>query len=96
MSESLLDRLKRKIAEAGTDAWESAQAQELTLDDDTRIDPATGILQGGLSFRVKDSAGAWHLVYHERMNDVRAVGDLDNFLAHAFSIFLMKHPTWPK
>jgi hypothetical protein len=95
MPETLLARLQRKLAEAAADKAEHKNVQDIQLDDDTRLD-GDGRLTGGLSFRVRDSKGAWHVVHRERMDGLLEASELDDVLARGISIFLMKHPSWPQ
>jgi len=94
--EALIDRLQRKLAEAFAQGWARAEGLDALLDPDTAADPASGALSGGIAFRVTDRAGLWHVVHHARMENIADPVALDDWLAGGLSIFLMKHPTWPR
>ena len=94
--EALLDRLHRKLAEAFAEGWARAEGIDAQLDLDTASDPTTGAVSGGVAFRVADRAGAWHVVHHARMDGIADPVALDDWLAQGLSIFLMKHPVWPR
>lgn len=96
MTERLFDRLQRKLGETFSNTWEHANAVDAVLDPLTEFSEQTEILRGGVSFRVKDSGGVWHVVHHEAMREIRTNDELDDWLARGLSRFLMKHPMWPK
>ncbi len=96
MTETLLARLSRKLAEVEADKAEHKNVQDVLVDEGTHLDPVDGSLSGGLAFRVRDGGGVWHVIHHERMDRLHRAIDLDDALARGFSIFLMKHPSWPK
>lgn len=94
--EALIDRLKRKLAEAFAQGQARAEGLDARLDPDTAADPASGTVSGGVSFCVTDRAGRWHVVHHARMEAITDPVALDDWLARGLSIFLMKHPIWPR
>lgn len=95
MAETLLDRLNRKLAEAFADAWDHRNAIAYEVSSDTRIDPATGCLSGGIKFLVRGGS-EWVVVHQERMGELRRDDEVDDFLARGLSQLLMTHPTWPR
>jgi hypothetical protein len=94
-SETLLERLRRKLAVAAADREQNAQPQDAVLDEGTALD-TRGALQGAIYFRVQDAAGAWHVMHRETLDGVEDAAALDDVLARGLSLFLMKHPTWPR
>jgi hypothetical protein len=96
MSETLLDELRRKLGQAFAVTWEHEEGMDVVLDDGTALDPASGALDGGMSFRVRTHDGAWHIVHREQIENVRDSVALDDVVARGLSLFLMKHPTWPR
>ncbi len=91
----LLDRLSRKLDEALAEPWMPGRRLEATLDPDTAADPASGALKGGVEFRIVDEDGRRHVLHSARLDGVDSSAALDDFLAEALSVLLMKHPTWP-
>jgi hypothetical protein len=91
----LLDRLQRKLDEAFADPWMPGRRLEAALDTGTAADPATGALSGGVAFRIVEADGRRQLLHHARLDGVASPAALDDFLAEALSVLLMKHPVWP-
>lgn len=96
MAETMPERLRRKLTETFAETWDHTNPVDAVLDPDTAFDERAGVMHGGISFRVKDSRGAWQVVHHEPMGQLHDVVELDNWLARGLSQFLMKHPIWPK
>jgi hypothetical protein len=95
VSESLRDKLERKLAEARASTWEHTQPLEIALDLD-ESDAGDGSVVAGARYLVQKRSGEWVTVHEEpavKMSDEIAV---DDFLARGLSIFLMKHPSWPR
>jgi hypothetical protein len=95
VSDSLLDKLQRKVAEARASTWEHTQPLEIELDlqGDTAGD---GSVVAGARYLVRKQSGEWVTVHQEpvvRLSDEVAI---DDFLARGLSVFLMKHPSWPR
>lgn len=96
MTETLAERLDRKLAQAFCETWPRRNAISAELDPDTRFETTTGVLSGGIAFRVRDAKGIWQTIHRERISNLRSAEELDDFLAAGLSRFLMKHPEWPR
>jgi hypothetical protein len=90
----LLARLERKLDEARSAHWEHTQPIAIALDPAPRV--AGDVITAGLVFRVQSSRREWIEVHREPQIAMRREDDVDDLLARGLSIFLMKHPAWPK
>ena len=91
----LLDRLRRKLAEAFADPWMPGRRLEASLAPDVAADPATGALRGEVEFRMVEADGRRHVLHRARLDGVSSPAALDDWLAEALSTLLMSHPVWP-
>jgi hypothetical protein len=96
MSETVLQRLERKIAEASRDGWSHKHAVAIVLDPGTHYDPRVKTLSGGIRFSVQGSDGGWRQIHHERIDQLSNDDDIDDVLASGLSRLLMKHTEWPR
>lgn len=94
IAEQLLQRLERKLDEARSSPWDHTQPIAIDLDPTPRI--AADALAAGLVFRVQSSRSEWVEVHREPETAMMREDDVDDLLARGLSVFLMKHPGWPK
>ena len=68
--------------------------------DAIRLDPppqvADDAVIAGLAFLVQSKAGSWVEMHREPAAKLASEAEVDDLLARGLSIFLMKHPSWPK
>jgi hypothetical protein len=90
----LIRRIERKVAEAQSARWEHSQPLAI------QIDPAPEIsgdaVVAGFAFLVKSGPGSWIEIHREPATKMVCADEVDDLLARGLSIFLMKHPSWPK
>jgi hypothetical protein len=94
LAQDLLDRIERKLAEAQAARWEHSQPLAIRLDPPPAI--ADDAVIAGLAFLVQSKAGAWVEMHREPATKLASEAEVDDLLARGLSIFLMKHPAWPK
>jgi hypothetical protein len=94
LAQDLLDRIERKVAEAQAARWEHSQPLAIRLDPPPQI--ADDAVIAGLAFLVQSKAGAWVEMHREPAAKLASEAEVDDLLARGLSIFLMKHPSWPK
>lgn len=80
--------LDRKIRQAFSEEWDP--------DRPTRVQVVEEECMTGLRFLVKRRDGSWALAHEEPPVTLATAADVDELLAQALSIFLMKHPGWPR
>jgi hypothetical protein len=94
LAQDLLGRIERKVAEAQAARWEHSQPLAIRLDPPPEI--ADDAVIAGLVFSVQSKAGAWVEVHREPAAKLASEAEVDDLLARGLSVFLMKHPSWPK
>ena len=80
--------LSDKLSHAFSEEWDPARPTRVQVVDE-------GCLTG-LRFFVKRRDGSWSLAHEELPVALATPADVDELLARALSIFLMKHPGWPR
>jgi hypothetical protein len=94
LAEDLVRRVERKVAEAQSARWEHSQPVTIRLDPPPEISGHAVIT--GLAFLVQSERGSWVEIHREPAAKMASEGEVDDLLARGLSIFLMKHPSWPK
>jgi len=80
--------LERKLAESFAEEWDLARPTRVeTIESDGAI---------GLRFFARKPDGVWVMVHDETPVPLEREIDIDDLLARGLSIFLMKHPAWPR
>jgi hypothetical protein len=95
VSETLIDRLRSKLAQAFATTWEHTQPVSVELDPETRLRD-DGKLVAGARYLVQARNGDWIEVHREAAVILADAVAVDDFIARGLSILLMKHPSWPK
>jgi hypothetical protein len=90
----LLRRVERKVAEAQSARWEHSQPLAIRLDPAPQI--SGDVVVTGLAFLVQSECGLWIEIHREATVRIACEDGVDDLLARGLSIFLMKHPSWPK
>lgn len=80
--------LDRKLAEFFAEEWDPARP--------TRAEVIESDGSLGLRFFVRRADGSWIVVHEEPLVSLTTNIDVDDLLARGLSIFLMKHPAWPR
>jgi hypothetical protein len=94
LANKLLHRLERKLDEARASPWEHGQPIAIDLDPAPRV--SSDAVTVGLVFRVQSSRHEWIEVHREPETEMTREDEVDDMLARGLSVFLMKHPAWPK
>lgn len=94
LGDKLLQRLERKLDEARASPWEHTQPIAIDLDPAPRV--SGDAVTAGLVFRVQSSRREWIEVHREPEIAMTGEDEVDDLLARGLSVFLMKHPGWPK
>ena len=84
----LTSYLKIKLSQAFSEEWDPRRP--------TRVDVIEESDSIGLRFFVRGRDGSWLLAHEESLVRLETPADVDALLARALSIFLMKHPGWPR
>lgn len=95
MSETLIDRLRSKLAQAFATTWEHTQPVSVEFEPETRLCD-DGTLVAGARYLVQARGGNWVEVHREPVAILADAAAVDDFIARGLSILLMKHPSWPK
>ncbi len=92
---SLLARLETKLQQCRSATWEHTQPIDIRLD--PKPEPmGDAPIVAGVVFLVQSRSGAWIEVHREPASVLSDESAVDDMLASGLSIFLMKHPAWPK
>ncbi|WP_447968613.1 hypothetical protein [Nitrospira sp. M1] len=84
--QSLKKLLIKKLIESFEEQWD--------LDRPTRYEVVEEGEKVGLLLFAQKSDGNWSLIHDELPIHLKTEVDVEDFLARALSIFLMKHPAW--
>ena len=84
----LTSYLKTKLSQAFSAEWDPRRPTRVDVIDES------GLI--GLRFFVKGRDGSWLLAHEESLVSLESPADVDRLLARALSVFLMKHPRWPR
>jgi hypothetical protein len=80
--------LDQKLAESFAEEWDPARP--------TRAEVIESDGSLGLRFFVRKADGSWIVFYEEPAVPLTTNSDVDDLLARGLSVFLMKHPAWPR
>lgn len=80
--------LDTKLQQAFSEEWDA--------DRPTRVEIFEEGGATGLRFLARRRDGSWSPVHEEPPVALATPGDVDDMLARALSVFLMKHPGWPR
>ena len=84
----LIYYLMRKLDQAFADEWDPNRP--------TRVEVIEESGATGLCFLARRRDGSWSCAHEEPPVPLSTSADVDNMLARGLSLFLMKHPSWPR
>lgn len=80
--------VEKKLSEAFAEEWDPRRPSTVeVVEEGQRI---------GLRFRVSGSKGVWKDIHDEPPVEIATARDAEDLVARGLSIFLMKHPVWPR
>lgn len=94
LAQDLLARAERKVAESQSARWEHSQLLAIWLDPSPKMAGDAVIV--GFAFLVQSKRGSWVEIHRKPAAKLTSADEIDDLLARGLSIFLMKHPSWPK
>ncbi|TVR11191.1 MAG: hypothetical protein EA385_01835 [Salinarimonadaceae bacterium] len=80
--------LDEKLRQAFSEEWDPKRPTRVEIVEDGELI--------GLRFLARRRDGSWSAVHEEPHFALASRQDVDDFLARALSVFLMKHPGWPR
>lgn len=96
MTETLKARFERKMAESFAASWGHRAPLTGRLEAHAAEGSPNGALAGALEIFAQAQEGEDVLIHHEAFDGVDSAEKVDDVLARALSIVLMKHANWPR
>ena len=94
--ETLKGRFERKLAESFSASWGHRAPLTGRLVPETVEQQGTGGLEGAIEIYARADEGQDVLIHREAFDAVDSPDKVDDVIARALGIVLMKHPDWPR